>query len=271
MRLLALLAWSLGIRRRVALENLALAFPEKSEQERRAIARANYLHLGVCAAEFLQSPARTDASLQNLVEPEGWEKVQPLLDAGEGFVVCTAHFGNFELFGAWVARRGVPLTILTRRLRGRANARWTGTRTESGVREVHAGPTELIRVVRQGGVLALLIDQNMLPKRAVFAPFFGQLAATTPAPAIIAERTGCKTFLAFMLRKPDGRYRTVIEGPFELERRGDRQADVLRFTTEMNERLERYVRAYPEQWFWMHRRWKTRPPGERLPEPGQER
>ncbi|MFN7134125.1 MAG: lysophospholipid acyltransferase family protein, partial [Myxococcales bacterium] len=179
-----------------------------------------------------------------------------------GFVVCTAHFGNFELFGAYTARRGVPLTILTRRLHGRLNARWTGTRREAGIREVHAGPNALIRVVRDGGVLALLIDQNMLPKRAVFAPFFGRLAATTPAPAVIAERTGCPVVLAFMLRKPDGSYRTVIDGPFTFERRGERQQDVLAFTAKMNALLEQHIRAHPEQWFWLHRRWKTRPPDE---------
>jgi Kdo2-lipid IVA lauroyltransferase/acyltransferase len=112
-------------------------------------------------------------------------------------------------------------------------------------------------------VLALLIDQNMLPRRAVFAPFFGKLAATTPAPAVVAERTGAPVVLAYLLRQADRRYRLCIEGPFRFERKSpDRQRDVLDFTAMLNARLERAVRELPEQWFWLHRRWKTRPPEE---------
>ena len=263
LQLLGRLAFVLGVRRRVALENLAIAFPDLAEPQRRALARANYLHLASCAADFLRSPALSDEELFDLVDSSEWDRVSRELRPGKGLIACTAHFGNFELFGVWAARRGVSLTVLTRRLKGAANAKWVGTRTAAGLKEVHGGMSSLIAAVNRGEALALLIDQNMLPKRAVFAPFCGKLAATTPAPAVIAERTGAPVVLALLVRQPDGRYRVTLEGPFAFERRSaDRSQDVLEFTTVLNQRLERHVRAHPEQWFWLHRRWKTRPPGE---------
>jgi KDO2-lipid IV(A) lauroyltransferase len=257
------LAFALGIRRRIALANLAIAFPELSARERLRLAFRNYCHLGICAADFLRSPSMSDGDLFALVRPEGWEKVAPLLAARRGFIVATAHLGNFELFGIYAARRKAPLTILTRPLKGSANARWVKTRALGGVREIHKGMENLVAAVRNGEVLALLIDQNMLARRAIFTPFFGRPAATTPAPAIVAQRTGAPVFLAVALRNPDGTYRTHIEGPFELERQGGEPADDLaRFTARLNDRLEALIRGQPEQWFWMHRRWKTRPPDE---------
>jgi KDO2-lipid IV(A) lauroyltransferase len=183
------------------------------------------------------------------------------LSSKKGFIVCTGHIGNFELFGVYSARRKVPLTILTRPLKGAANAHWVGTRAMAGIKEIHKGMENLIESIRRNEVLAMLIDQNMQPRRAIFLPFFGKLAATTPAPAVIAERTGAPAFLGMTLRKPDGRYRTLFEGPFFFERTsGDRQADIRAFSAMINERFERQVREHPEQWFWVHRRWKTRPP-----------
>ena len=266
---LASLAFSLGIRRRVALENLAVAFPEKSGDERVALARENYLHLGRSAAEFLRSPALTDEELFARIDPGGYEEVVGHI-AKTGCIVATAHLGNFELFGAWAARRGVALTIVTRRLKGSANRGWTGTRGESGVKELHSGAASFVKLLRAKQGLAILIDQNMLPKRAVFAPFFGRLAATTPAPAVLSERTGAPVMLALLVKQDDGRYRVHLEGPFHFERTGaGRQADVLRFTALLNARLEAQVRAHPAQWFWVHRRFKTRPPCEGAPGPAR--
>ncbi len=260
---LCALAFALGIRRRIALDNLAIAFPELSARERLRLAFRNYCHLGLCAADFLRSPSLSDDRLFALVRPDGWEKVEPLLAARRGFVVATAHLGNFELFGVYAARRKAPLTILTRPLKGGANAGWVDTRALAGVREIHKGMQNLLDAVRNGEVLALLIDQNMLARRAIFTPFFGKRAATTPAPAVVADRTGAPVFLAVALRNPDGTYRTHIEGPYEMEHQGGGAADdVARFTAMLNGRLEALVRAHPEQWFWMHRRWKTRPPEE---------
>lgn len=268
-RLMRFVGWAvfaLGVRRTIALENLRRAFPEKTDADRRALARANYLHVAECAADFLRSPALSDEQLFAMVDEGEFPRIRQLLDEGRGLVAATAHFGNFELFGVWGARRKVGLNILTRTLKGSANARWVATRTLAGIKEIHSGMEHLLEAVRRKEVLALLVDQNMLPKRAVFAPFFGVPAATTPAPAVVAARTGAPVVLALLERVGEGRYRFVFDGPFEFQRtRADLQDDVLAFTAMLNERLERRVRERPEQWFWLHRRWKTRPPGEAPP------
>jgi KDO2-lipid IV(A) lauroyltransferase len=157
----------------------------------------------------------------------------------------------------------VPLTLLTRPLKGALNAGWVRNRVLAGTKEIHKGMGNLFAAVRHGEALGILIDQNMLLKRAVFVPFFGKLAATTPAPAVVSLRTGCQVLLALLLRRPDGRYATCFEGPFRLQRTAATEAEDIRaFTLMLNERFERIVREHPEQWFWLHRRWKTRPPGE---------
>ncbi len=259
-RALGWIAWALGLRRRVALANLSLAFPEKTDAERRAIARANYRHLGEGAVEFLRAARLPDGELLSRVIPDGWEKYESAKAEGRGVVVATAHLGNFELLADYCARRRVALTAVTRSLSGPLNEIWLSRRASTGLRELptRGSTSAMLAELRAGGNLVLLVDQNMLPKRAVFAPFFGKLAATTPAPAVLAARTGAPVILAALVRHACGRYRTLIEGPF---RRG-REETTEGFTARLNAALEGMVRKFPDQWFWVHRRWKTRPPGE---------
>ncbi|MDR0965940.1 MAG: lysophospholipid acyltransferase family protein [Myxococcales bacterium] len=260
LRFAARVVHALGIRRKIARRNVALAFPEMDERSRDALVRANYLHLGECAADFLRSPKMSDEALFSMVEADDYEKVRGLIEAKEGLIVPTAHFGNFELFGVWAGRRGVPIAILTRVLKGSANAAWVKTRELAGVREIHKGWNNLFDAVRRGDALALLIDQNMLRRRAVFVPFFGIEAATTPSPAKVAIETGAPVFLALLKRVSRGKYRLIIEGPLHFERKSDDlQDDIRAFTARLNECLERQIRESPEQWFWVHRRFKTRP------------
>jgi KDO2-lipid IV(A) lauroyltransferase len=263
--------WVLGVRRKVALENLAIAFPEKSPEERRALARNAYRHLAVTLTDFLRTPVLSDAQLAAMIDPQGWEKIEPLYTHKKGFIVTCCHFGNFEILGVYGARRGVPLTALTRNLKGAANALYVQVRGMAGTKEIHKGMDNLVASVQAGETLAIFIDQNMLPKRAIFVPFFGKLAATTPAPAVVAERTGAPVFMCQIVRLPDGKYRTLIEGPFHFERKSeDRDEDVRAFTAMLNDVFEKMVRAYPEQWLWLHRRWKTRPPQETAAAPAPE-
>jgi len=260
----------LGVRRQVALANLRQAFPERDEAWRRATLRAFYDHLGLLIAEFFRAPYLPAERLDELVEVEGFDRFLEHFRKGGGAIVATAHFGNFELLGSFFARRGMPVTAITKRLsRNLANAFWLDQRRRAGLREVpDAGSIrEILQVLRRGEILAVMIDQNMIPRRAIFAPFFGRLAATTPAPAIFAQRTGAPVFLVLMHRRPGGRHAVTIEGPFPWEDTGDRDADVLAFTTRLNRALEAHVRAEPSSWYWVHRRWKTRPPDEQAAAP----
>lgn len=254
-----------GVRRRVALANLELAFPGEDAAFRRRTLRAFYRHLGLLVAEFLRAPALRPERLDELVDIEGLPAFEAARGEGRGVIVAIAHFGNFELLGSLWSRRGLPVTAVTKRLPANPfNVFWQEQRRRAGLREVPDSGSlrDILRVLRAGEVLAVMIDQNTIPRRAVFAPFFGKLAATTPAPAVLAERTGAPVFLVLMHRLPRLRHRVTIE-PVPFERTGDAEADRLAFTTQLNLALERRVRQEPDLWWWVHRRWKTRPEGER--------
>lgn len=262
---LGVLAGALGIRRKVARDNLARAFPDLDEAGRESILRRFYRHLGLLIVEFLRAPYLHPATAEELVEVEGWERFEAAFAEGKGAIIATAHYGNFELLGSFFARKGQPITAITKKLsRNFLNAFWLDQRKRAGLREVPDSGSirDILAVLRAKEILAIMIDQNMIPRRAVFAPFFGHLAATTPGPAVFAERTDAPVFLVLMHRLPRGRHRVTIEGPIPFERTGDRAADVLAFTARLNAECERHVRAEPELWYWVHRRWKTRPPDE---------
>ncbi len=257
-----------GVRRQVARQNLLQAFPEKSEAEREAILRNFYRHLGTLIVEFLRAPYLSERKARELVEvdEEALRRFEERRAEGKGVIVATAHFGNFELLGSFFSRQGLPLTAITKALpRNFLNRFWLDQRQRAGLRELPDSGSlrDILRVLRRGEILAVMIDQNMIPRRAVFAPYFGRLAATTPAPAVFAERAGAPVYLVVLHRLPRGRHRVAIEGPIPFERSGDPAADRLAFTARLNEALEAEVRKAPHLWYWIHRRWKTRPPEER--------
>jgi len=255
-------AWALGLRRRVALEGLRRAFPERTEEERRATARDAYRQLGRSMAEIALSRGIRDADLEQLVRFEGWDRYGSARARGRGVVVAVAHFGNWELLARATARRGVPLTAITRALRGRLNERLLAARREGGLRELpdKGSSGAALRLLRRGETLAVVIDQNMRPSRGVFVEFFGEPACTTPAAAVLALRTGAPLLAVFPVRGPDGTHRVWVEGPFAPPPGTRGRSAVKALTQEVTRAVERAVRAHPDHWFWVHRRWKTRPP-----------
>jgi KDO2-lipid IV(A) lauroyltransferase len=263
------LVWMLRIRRRVALDNLRLAFPEKSEAERRAIARANYRHLGQMIPDFLRVPTMSAAELDQVFVYDGWENYENAAARGKGVIACTAHFGNFDLLAAANTRRGVPITMISREMgKNPVNDLWRAARARSGVEDlvVKRGQTmrAAMRALQSGRVLGYVIDQNQ-PGRALFPTFFGVPAATAPTPAFLARKTGAAVVFTLSVPLGDGRHRVLIEGPLEVPDSGDHAADDLAFMQLLNDKLEHWVRRYPERWYWLHRRWKTRPPPARPP------
>jgi KDO2-lipid IV(A) lauroyltransferase len=195
------------------------------------------------------------------------ERIDAARATGRPVLVCTAHFGNFENLAAVHNLQGFPITMVVRRLGGGwAGKLWNRGRSRAGleVLEVTRGETlkAAQRAMRSGRVLGYVIDQNMAAHRAVFPTFFGVPAATAPTPAYLAMRSGAVVFFVLDLPLGDGRHQIVVEGPLEPPRTGDREADVLAFMQDLNDRLERWVRRHPDRWYWLHRRWKTRPPAD---------
>jgi KDO2-lipid IV(A) lauroyltransferase len=256
-------AWALGLRKRVALDGLRRAFPDRTEQERRATGRAAYRQLGRSLAEVALAPGVRDPELADLVRFDNWDLYESARALGRGVVVAVAHFGNWELLARACARRGVPLTAITRVLRGRLNQQLLAARREGGLRELpDKGSTgAAVRLLRRGETLAVVVDQNMRPSRGIFVDFFGEPACTTPAAAVLSLRSGAPLLAAFPVRAADGTHRVRLVGPFAPPPGTRGRSAVLALTQEVTSAVERAVREHPDHWFWVHRRWKTRPSG----------
>ncbi len=262
---LGALVWALGIRRRVVLENLRLAFPEKGEAERRDIARKTYRNLGQMIPDFLRVPFLPREEIERMFVYDGWEKLEAARAKGEGVIACTGHFGNFDLLAAAHTLKGLPITMISRQMgKSGANDLWRSIRRRSGVEDlvITKGSTlsAAIRSVKAGRVLGYVIDQNQPLRHAIFPTFFGMPAATAPTPAVLAIRSGAAVLFCLSVPLGDGRHKVIFEGPLAPPDTGDRDRDVLAFMQDLNDRLERWVRVYPDRWYWLHRRWKTRPP-----------
>ena len=262
--------WVLHVRRGVVMGNLRLAFPEKTEGERAEIARRTYLNLGQMIPDFLRVPYLTKGQLEQLFVYEGWDGYERAKAAGKGVIACTGHFGNFDLLAAAQTLRGIPVTMITRRMgKSGANDLWREARRRSGVEDLQVSKGETLRAatraLKSGRVLGYVIDQNQPKRRAIFPTFFGVPAATASTPALLALRTGAAVIFAVSFPLGDGRHKVVVEGPVSVPDTGDRERDVLAFMQDLNDRLERFVRLHPDRWYWLHRRWKTRPDGEARP------
>ena len=255
----------LGIRRDVVESQLAMAFPEMSRAEVSRVARASYAHFGRTAIETALLPSlRREEILALVDEGIGLDIIDAALARGKGMILVTGHLGNWELAGAWLAARGYKVAAIVRHMGNPRFDRYLNTtRAALGVRvlyddeAVRATP----RVLREGHLTAFLADQGVRGLASTFVPFFGRLAKTPRGPAVFALRLGTPLVFGKAIRQPDGRYRLTFT-PVEVEESGDREADVDAIVARYTAALEAAVRTAPEQYFWHHRRWKRRPPGE---------
>jgi Kdo2-lipid IVA lauroyltransferase/acyltransferase len=252
------LAGGLGLRRRVAEQNLALAFPRWSAAERARVLREHYREVGRVAAEYGQLDRLARAPLgEVIVETRGLELLEPL--RGRGAVLLTGHYSNFELMGATVARLN-PVDFLVKPLsnpgverliaRRRAEAGVGCISTSEGTRGIYAS-------LAAGRWVAIVADQDAR-RHGVFVPFFGVPASTAVGPARVSLKTGAPLVMGFAQRRPDGRLDVEAHGPLQVADPAAPDA-VERLTALHVAMLEERVRARPELWFWLHRRWKSTP------------
>jgi KDO2-lipid IV(A) lauroyltransferase len=244
--------------RRKALANIAIAFPEWNDTQRVETIKAMFRHFGMSLFEIAWLPNMDVALRDRLTVVEGAEPVLELMDAGRGVVVFTAHCGNWEWMSYAVGLFGRPTTVLQReRSAPEMNRYITELRARSGVRTIDRGSSsagrELIQSLRRGGILAFLIDQNIRTE-SVKVPFFGRPALTPIGPAKLAVRTESIVVDILIERLPDGRHRLKIGEPFEVSR----DDDPVELTERMTRIIEAQVRRVPEQWVWVHDRWRDR-------------
>ena len=254
----------LGIRRRVVERQLevALGISDRAEIER--IARAAYGSLGRTSVETAILPSRSPQQVIDLFEDvPGWNIVEERLARGKGLIVVTGHLGNWELGGAYVAARGVPIDAVARHMANPLFDRYlTRTRERIGMSIIHdeEAVKRVPRSLRSGRAVAFLVDQGAVGLASTWVPFFGRLAKTPRGPAVFALRLGTPVVFGVALRQPSGRYSLTFE-PVGVTETGDREADVDRIVADYTALLERWVRRAPEQYFWHHRRWKHQRPG----------
>lgn len=254
----------LGIRRRVVERQIAAAFPGLAHDEVLALARASYEHLGRTSIEAALLPAIGREGVLALFDGvDNWPAVEKAIGAGKGMIFVTGHLGNWELAGAYVAARGVPLDVVARHMENPLFDRYlTSTREKIGMSVVHDSDAvrRTPRSIRAGRAVAFLSDQGVLGLASTFVPFFGMPAKTPRGPAVFALRLGVPVVFGCALRQPNGRYRMSFE-TVTVQDTGDRERDVDAIVAAYTRTLERWVRRAPEQYFWHHRRWRRQPPG----------
>ncbi len=251
----------LRIRRHVVESQIATAFPEWGAREVRRVARGAYEHLGRTAVEAALLSTLSRERVLDMFDGEGdWARMADALAAGRGVIVVTGHIGNWELAGAYIAARGVGIEGVVRRMTNPFVDRYlTATRERAGLGVIPDDPVRRIpRALRSGHVVALVADQGVKGMASTYVPFFGRLAKTPRGPGVFALRLGVPLVVGTAIRLPSGKYRALVE-PILVEDTGDRERDVDAVVRRYTSVLERWVRAYPEQYLWHHRRWKRRP------------
>ena len=246
--------------RLITLHNLRRAFPDKSQPELIKIAKGVYRHLGIMAAEFFEIPYLNKDNLHRYVEFEGLEHMQRALEEKKGVLSIVAHFGNWEMMTAALPIALHPMEIVYRPLDSAILENLT-----SWVRTVHGNtmlPKEgaarkIFKLLAQNKIIGILVDQNVAIREGIFIDFFDRPANTAVGLAKLALHTGAPVLPAFMIRMEDGRYKFLIQGAIEPIRTGNKDRDVLLNTQRYARIIEDVVRQYPDQYFWVHQRWKT--------------
>jgi KDO2-lipid IV(A) lauroyltransferase len=249
--------------REIALGNLKTAWGEElSENERKTIARRNFIHLAQVLLELPYLRNLTADDLDGYVTFHGVEHFERALKKGRGVLLLASHFGNWELMALAFSLRYRPVHIVVRPLDNSfLDNLITKIRTRGGNQLIHkkGSVQKMLRLLTAGDAVALLLDQNPAWYEGVFVPFFNEIACTNKALSTIALRTGAPVLPVFNVRQPDGSYGVFFEPEIVLSISGDTTRDVEENTAKFNKIIETYVRRYPEQWFWVHQRWKTRP------------
>lgn len=253
--------------RRAAMFNLKLAFPSWTDVERRRVVRGMIRQIGWMAGEFSQFPKYSASNIDRVVMMDGFENFDAARRRGKGVIFLTGHMSAWELAPFAHALYGYPLHFLVRPIANpRVDALINGYRCLSGNQpiEKNRAARAMLKVLDEGGTVGILADQNTVLEEGVFVDFFGIPACTTSGLARIAMRTGAAVVPGFLHWDNDRhKYQLAFGRAVDLSRTSCEEADVQENTARFTRVIEDYVRQYPDQWLWVHKRWKNRPPGEK--------
>jgi KDO2-lipid IV(A) lauroyltransferase len=254
-----------GRLRRTGHRNLELALPDLSQSQRRLLLRGCFESLGRLLGVFSHFAASPE-TLRDLIDCEGLEHIEAARKSGRGVILFTGHVGAWELSSFALSLFGHPLSFLVRRIDNpKIEKLIEGRRTRLGNRTIdkRSAAREMLQILQTGGTLGILVDLNTLDREGIFVDFFDVPASTTFMLAKLALRTEAAVLPVFApWDRQRRRFLLKIDEPLCFERSGDDEDDVRRLTQLFTGVVEKYVRRYPDQWLWIHRRWKTRPRGE---------
>ena len=251
--------------RRIAMTNLRLAFPDWTDEKRLETIRGMTRSLGWMAAEFAHFPKLNRGNIERLVVLDGFENFDLARQCGKGVIFLTGHMSAWELAPFAQALYGYPLSFLARPIDNeRVHRLIDSYRCRSGNRPIEKNNSArtMLRVLRGGGTVGVLADQNTSVEEGVFVNFFGILAATTTGLVRMAQHTGAAVVPGFLSWDEDvSKYRLRFERAVEMRSTDDEAGDIRENAARCNSVMEDYIRAHPDQWLWIHKRWKNRPSG----------
>jgi KDO2-lipid IV(A) lauroyltransferase len=264
------IAWGVyrlhGRLRHVGQRNLEMALPELSARARRRILRGVFRSLGRQLVEFCRMTRYTSENTRDWIRTEGLDHYLAAKARGKGVLIVTGHMGAWELSSFYHSLMGYPMSMVARPLDNRRlDAFVNGIRCLHGNRVLPKDDFArgLLRAMRAGQTVGLLMDTNMTPPQGVFVEFFGRKACTASGVARVALKTGAAALPGFMLWEAAEQRYVLHFGPeLVFARTEDAEADILAATQQCTQAIESWIRRYPDQWLWIHRRWKTRPAGE---------
>ncbi len=247
--------------RRFACKHLRERLDIPDDREVKAIAKKCFENLGKTVVEFMRLPRMIPKHIHKYVSIEGSHHIEQSIAQGKGTILITGHFGNWELLAACISAKVAPVTPIVRKLRSpRLDAIVSSNRAKVGYATIDrdTGVRNALKCLKRNEVLGIVADVDTTVK-GVFVDFFGIPAYTPYSPVAFALRTGANILPTFIIRQPDGTHRVIIEPPLELEHCDDKEQELVINTQKFTKIIEDYIRKYPEQWIWMHERWKTRP------------
>jgi len=246
-------------RRKITLENLKRCFPDKDEEELKRIARRAYRYIAKSLTEYILFPKLDRDQILSLVEFEGLELFDSALKEGKGAVLVTGHFGSWELMGAAISQKGYPIDFLVGEQHNllvdnlmNEHRRIMGI----GIIKMGAAAKGVIKALRDNRFVAMLSDQDA-GKDGTIVDFLGFPASTPKGPAAFSLKTNTPMIMGFIIRENGKKQKIILEIVEPIERSSNKEEDINRLTQAYTSVLEKYIRAYPDHWYWLHRRWKS--------------
>lgn len=247
--------------RNVALENLSFVFSDKSNAEIKKIAKKSFKNIGLTIGEIARIVKEGKDFINNITEYEGINNIEKAMKKGKGVIIMSAHLGNWEIGALAIGKRWKFNSVvrpLDNQLLNEFLYKIRTTFNGSVISKKNA-MKEILKCLKRNELVAILMDQNTSRDEGIFVDFFGKKACTTPVIAILTLRTGASVIPTFLIREDTGKFKLIFEKEVEIIPSGDYRKDIERYTLIFTRVIESAVRKYPEQWLWLHRRWKTQP------------